>query len=160
MATLASFPDVLATGDEGGKICLWDIRTGVLHNTLAGHTGSITKILMVDSDTLISSSKDSTVIVWDIRTAQRRLLLTGGNDGPICVWNLEDGSCLHVLQGHDTLVWVLEFNEDATLLATGASQAAVHWKLWRVPHAISGWWWVGSIETLLNFGSDPVTRLA
>jgi WD40 repeat protein len=120
----------------------------LLENTLTGHTGSITKISMIDSDTLISGSTDLNVIVWDIGTGQRRhiltghaqpvrtlkqhksLLLTGSDDGPIYVWNLEDGNCVRVLEGHDRLVWALNFNEDATLLAAGASLGKMRiWEL-------------------------------
>ena len=48
-------------------INIYEIETGKITKTLAGHTGLIRFLLMLDNqDTLLSSSDDSTIRMWSL----------------------------------------------------------------------------------------------
>jgi WD40 repeat protein len=118
----------------------------LLKHALARHTGAINKVLIVDPTVVISSSKDSTVIVWNLQTAVPRwilagngtnveclmvhgnLLFTGARDGTVTAWDLDNGQCVRVLQGHSTPVWKMTVCQDGSLLATGASGGSM--RIW------------------------------
>ncbi len=58
---------VVATDGLEGEACLWNATTGELLKTLTGHKGTIYSITYSsDSKTLVTSSRDSTVILWDL----------------------------------------------------------------------------------------------
>jgi WD40 repeat protein len=123
-----------------------DVGNSALQRELAGHNGTVNRVLLVDSTMAISSSKDATVIVWDLQTGVPRwtlqsngeiveglmkhenLLFTGARDGTVRAWNLDDGQCVRVLQGHTTAVWKMAFNQDGSLLATAASGGSM--RIW------------------------------
>jgi WD40 repeat protein len=63
-------------------------------------------------------------------TSHDELLVSGGLDKCLRIWNTATGQCIHALEGHDTGIGILEWNADYTLIVTGASGGAV--KIWRV----------------------------
>jgi WD40 repeat protein len=95
---------------------------------------------------VISSSQDSTVIVWNLQTAVPRwtlagngaiveclmihgsLLFTGARDGTVTAWDLDNGQCVRVLQGHTTPVWRMTVHQDGSLMASGASGGSM--RIW------------------------------
>jgi WD40 repeat protein len=123
-----------------------DAGNSALRRELAGHSGTVNRILLVDSTMAISSSQDATVIVWDLQTGVPRwklesnggiveglmehenLLFTGSRDGTVRAWNLDDGQCVRVLRGHTTAVWKMAFNQNGSLLATAASGGSM--RIW------------------------------
>jgi F-box and WD-40 domain protein CDC4 len=113
------------------------VRDSLWQCGLYGHTQRVLKVLILNPDTVITSSRDLTVVVWNIQTAERQhvlmghaeaardlihyqnLLFAGGDDGAVRVWDLDTGHCVHVLEGRDNRpVGRLSLNQDATLLAT------------------------------------------
>ncbi|KAF2682867.1 WD40 repeat-like protein [Lentithecium fluviatile CBS 122367] len=137
---LDCYQDMLVTGNEDGIVRIWDARTGTLQRTFSGYSESICKVLTTGPDTVISSSRDLTVIVWaieNVHPAERRqvlrghsgaardlvqhddLLFAGGEDGAVQMWNLTNGRHMHVLEGdQDKMVALIALNQDASLLAT------------------------------------------
>jgi WD40 repeat protein len=95
---------------------------------------------------VVSSSKDATVIVWNLQTGVPRwtlpgngatgdclmvhgnLLFTGARDGTVTAWDLDNGQCVRVLQGHTTPVWKMTVHQEGNLLATGASGGSM--RIW------------------------------
>lgn len=101
---------VTASGE--GTILLWDIATGEVLKRFEGHTKGLACVKFAN-DVIISGSNDWTVRVWDVKTTKclaelrghwdlvraicyspkRRLVLTGGYDGAVKMFNI--GSQVH-----------------------------------------------------------------
>jgi WD40 repeat protein len=112
----------------------------LLQRTFSGHSERVVKVLAADSNTVISSSQDLTVIVWNAQSGERRhvltghggasrdfaqhgnLLFAGGDNGTVQVWNMDDGHRVHVLESYENKpIGRLALNQDASLLATAIS---------------------------------------
>jgi WD40 repeat protein len=68
LVTLAFSPDGkrLATAGADRVIWIWDVASGILKNTLRGHTMTITSLgFTPDNRLLISGSLDGTIRLWD-----------------------------------------------------------------------------------------------
>lgn len=68
-------------------------------------------------------------------STDQQVLVAGGSDGIICLWNVATGNLIHQLQGHPFFgepraVHAVAFNHDHSLLASGGEDGTVH--LWRV----------------------------
>ena len=60
-----------AIGLDNGSVAIWDIHSGGLLQTLAGHTGSVTSVVyQPDAKRLFSGGLDGLAIAWDIPTAR------------------------------------------------------------------------------------------
>ena len=70
---LAFSPDgqTLASGMKLGDIHLWETATGAKKKTLRGHSLRVSHIFFsADSQTLISTSDDGTMLIWDLTHSQ------------------------------------------------------------------------------------------
>jgi WD40 repeat protein len=75
----------------GKTLKVWDLRTGELQHTLAGHSRPVTAVAVTpDGRRAISASDDETLKVWDLRT----------------------GELQHTLAGHSAWVWAVAVTPD------------------------------------------------
>mmetsp|Transcript_135312 Transcript_135312/g.320715 ORF Transcript_135312/g.320715 Transcript_135312/m.320715 type:complete len:147 (-) Transcript_135312:4-444(-) len=74
-------------GDEKGQIQVWDTKSGNVEMKMSGHTDG----------------------VLCISQAQAGFAVSGGRDGRICYWRLEDGACLRSVEVSEVCagVWVV-----------------------------------------------------
>jgi WD40 repeat protein len=101
-------------------ITIWDVRTGKVARTLAGHQGTVFAIAFsADGARLASASLDTTALVWDLSTPEGRPITLAGHkgwvegvafspdgsrvataatDGTVRLWNTQTGVELLVLQ--------------------------------------------------------------
>ena len=108
---LAYSPDgeTLASGGRGPDVKLWDVASGSLLASLAGHSAPVASLAFSpDGETLASGALDGTVKLWDVTTGRE---LAG-------------------LAGHRLDVRGLAFSPDGETLASGALDGTV--KLWDV----------------------------
>ncbi|TKA82490.1 hypothetical protein B0A55_02186 [Friedmanniomyces simplex] len=61
------FDAALACGTADGMVRLWDLRSGMVHRSLVGHTGPVTS-LQFDDVFLVTGSRDRSIRIWDLRT--------------------------------------------------------------------------------------------
>ena len=121
----------IVSGSQDCTIRVWNLETGECLRTLAGHTGSVNCLDLLDN-IIVSGSSDSTVRVWDLHTGQLIYTLkdqiaddsdndicclqvvpsynhvvSGGFDGNIRVWDYSSGKLVDKLTGHTDWVYCL-----------------------------------------------------
>lgn len=97
---------LLATGGIDGTIKLWDVESGKLLETLAGHTDIL----------CLTFSPDG------------RLLAAGCGNSSLKLWDTGSGKLLMTLEGHQKPVWSVSFSPDGRTLASGSLDSTI--RLW------------------------------
>jgi WD40 repeat protein len=90
----------LAAGFGDGIICLWDIASGELRQTLSGHVGLVSRVAFTPDG--------------------RTLASLGDDDHVLNLWHLATGQRLFSLDAHGRDLHGLAFSRDGRLLAAGA----------------------------------------
>lgn len=87
-----------------GELYVWDVDTGLLRQTLAGHTEFVRSLRFDPSgQRLATASDDTTVRVWDLNT----------------------GACLCALVGHTRCVYAVAWNHDGSRVASGSQDTTL-----------------------------------
>lgn len=102
---LQSFDVALATGTNDGIVRLWDLRSGEIVRSLAGHSSAIS-CLKFDLQNIITGSLDQTVRTWDLRM----------------------GSSVNLLE-FDAPILSLDFDSKNIVIADGSPQVQVYDRL-------------------------------
>ncbi|MGW1917239.1 WD40 domain-containing protein [Streptomyces sp. NPDC002076] len=117
---------LLAAGDSAGVVRLWGVDpeadpvAAPLHRQPAEHRGSVWVCkFRPHGDTPVQGPG--------------ALLVTGGNDGVVRLWEPATGQGRRILRGHGRRVGTLSFSADGSMLAAGGNDGVV-----RVWHATSG----------------------
>ena len=138
VAALASSPggDVLAAAGRGGKISLWDFRTGEPLAELVGHPRATVYSLAFRPD--------------------GEVLASGGTDRTVRLWSVASGAPAgESLEGHPGSISGLDFSPDGARLAVGGSLGAIY--VWETgadqPHGRLVGRHAGGV-TSIDFGSD------
>lgn len=134
--------DIIATGNVGRVVKLWDIRHGTPIATLEGHSYPVLALAFSpDGTKLVSGSGDTTLIIWDMDSLKPIKDLKGhslyvvscdwdpaGNrivsssvDASIIEWDANTGELLARHDDHRTAVQVVRFSPDGKRLASGSS---------------------------------------
>jgi bromodomain and WD repeat domain-containing protein 1/3 len=78
--------ELIITGDDMGLIKVWSASTGLLLNSLKGHTMAINALEVNHSNEYLSScSNDGFVIVWELKSGRPITALRESNEDPILV---------------------------------------------------------------------------
>ncbi|MBM4069015.1 MAG: hypothetical protein FJ271_08740 [Planctomycetes bacterium] len=83
----------LASGDDEGKINLWDPAAGKVKAILRGHEKWVSSVA-IHGKTLASGSHDRTVRLWDLDTQTIKAVLKGHEADVTCVVFSSDGNTL------------------------------------------------------------------
>jgi WD40 repeat protein len=137
-------PELVATGDAGGKLWLWDRHARP--RRLLGHEGEVWA-LAAAGERLISAGRDQTVRVWDVRTGRARVLrghegdviavaaaagtgrvASASRDRTLRLWNLADGEP-RVLAAPEGRARALVASADGARLAGATDDALWSWQL-------------------------------
>jgi predicted NACHT family NTPase len=136
---------ILVIGGSDKTISIWDLKTGICLRQLDGHTSWIQEIALGSNQTIASASGDRTVKLWNVMgeciqtlhghtdwvetvsfSPDDQLIVSGGIDGSIKVWDVKTGECVKTLTDRPyegmniTGVKGLAAAEIATLKALGA----------------------------------------
>ncbi|MET0622964.1 MAG: caspase family protein [Pyrinomonadaceae bacterium] len=144
----------LVTGDFGGSIRFWDIRTGRELRSLklsAGAYGGVVIDGVVtavavsrDGKILAGSSTDGTVVLFDVATGRKlralkghtepvsdialspdgRTLVSGSNDKSVAVWDVATGRVLRSFKNLDAEVNAVALSPDGRVAAAGVGDGA------------------------------------
>lgn len=81
---IAVSPDgrTVATGQDDGRVAIWDMKSGRQRSTLIGHKRPVTAVTYSpDARRLVSGSFDRTVVVWDLATGE--MIMKLNNRSPV-----------------------------------------------------------------------------
>jgi U4/U6 small nuclear ribonucleoprotein PRP4 len=112
--------EIIAAGNWGGGIRLLDVPNLQEKRTLRGHTDRIGGISWFPDATL----PDGTVSKESVNLA------SGGAEGNIHLWSLEQDTPLATLAGHNQRVCRVEFHPSGKYLASASEDTT--WRLWDV----------------------------
>lgn len=127
--------DYVVSGNSNGSIGLWSLETGGLRRTFSAHSGGVNALAI---------SRD------------RNILVTGGEDGTVKLWNFAAGldsgefPLLHTLKGHDNAVLSVAITPDSQKVASGSWDSTI--KIWDVN--------TGELLQTLSGHSQMVSALA
>eukprot|EP00002_Diphylleia_rotans_P030737 TRINITY_DN6346_c0_g1_i30.p1 TRINITY_DN6346_c0_g1~~TRINITY_DN6346_c0_g1_i30.p1 ORF type:complete len:1382 (-),score=222.35 TRINITY_DN6346_c0_g1_i30:168-4313(-) len=125
VSSLGTTPLFLITGSRDGECRVWSRRTGLCRRVLRNHSDTISKILVSD-DYLFTASFDATVTSYIISEIFRIHVKFSGHAGPVTdikvtskglfsasqdrtvrQFNIQDGACLFVYEGHSNAIMCL-----------------------------------------------------
>jgi WD40 repeat protein len=149
--TLSRDGRTLVVGGGDGKIRFVDLDTGVVQQTLTGHTNALYKpSFSPDEKLLASSSRDLTARIWDVATGRELQKLVGyrcsvkavvfspngqtlaasGNDGMLKLWDVKTGaelkSLVHMNSADiDMAAYSLVFGRDGKNIYAGNGDGTI-----------------------------------
>jgi len=148
--SVAFSPDgnLLVSGGSDGNVYLWRVATQTLQHTFVGHTREIFAVAYSPDGQFIASAGSDCTRLWEVSTGSiihifhtagmthvaispdGRYVATASEDKTVRVWNLDSGTCLRILRGHNAKAADLAFSPDGRTLASADVDRAVH--LWNV----------------------------
>jgi division protein 1 len=125
------FDAALACGTADGMVRLWDLRSGMVHRSLVGHTGPITA-LQFDDVFLVTGSHDRSVRVSSLLhlISIRSLILSCFLnhlliDSFLQIWDLRTGN-IHDAFAYDAAITSLQFDSRRIVAAAGENVVKVY----------------------------------
>jgi hypothetical protein len=149
--------NALVTGDEDGRVRIWDTVTGLpIGEPLTGHGDTVYCVATsTDGQRIASCGYDGAIRRWDIQACKQigppitghrgrvfsvalspdgRLIASGGSDSTIRLWDATTAEAVTPpLTGHTHAVRSVAFSPDGRYLASGGADCTV--RLWDVEAA-------------------------
>ena len=140
---------LLASGDDSGRIKIWNLTNSSIIATLDRHSGYVYDLALVNEQTLASASADKTVIIWNLTSSSRiftliahthyvyglkliksNVLASSSLDKTINIWDLTNGRLLQTLNGHTGSIYnALNLLDEDTLISGSLDKTLKFWRI-------------------------------
>lgn len=135
-------PERVVTAGSEGSLKLWEVATGRCVRTLYDGADAIA-LAALDARTWLSVAPGGMARVWSVDGAPERelalpsdvrvvaagaLVIAGGADGGVTLWDPRDGTRIAALGAHASAVCAVALSADGSLAATGAVDGVI--ELW------------------------------
>ncbi len=137
----------LVSGDEAGRLHVWETRTNRLVKTLAGHSASVRRIQFTSAgDRFLSIDDDGAIAVWNLDAGAPRQriqdadgivcgcfdphadrVVTAAENGLIKVWTLSSRDAPHVVGRHKDVQDIASSRDGKWIVSVGEESSI---KLW------------------------------
>jgi WD40 repeat protein len=136
---------LIASSSAGGMIRLWNAPFEGNAGVLRDHEGVVTKLIVSpNGNTLISISCED-MFIWDTKTLMvnhrcrhqkgtinhaayspdATYIASGGIDGVINIWTVEDGECITCYREHNSSISSIAFASDSKTVASSSDEGQV-----------------------------------
>jgi WD40 repeat protein len=168
---------LVASGADDRTVRVWDAADGSqVMEPLRGHNAAVSSVVLNTTTTLFfSSSWDKTIIIWGLDIAGRkatvrhtlqghtqgvlgvrsislcpdaRLLVSGGDDDTVRVWEAATGHQVRVLEGHTHAVLSVAWSRDGQYIVSGSEDKTV--RVWEADAQVC---WRGDVCDGIVFGA-------
>jgi len=112
--------DLVVSGSNDGTVRIWDVETGACRQIFKCHTRDVLVVAFSPQGDQVAAGDHGSLKIWYVRTGESRHTLNGhtggvssivyspkGNQiasgseaGTIRLWDIESGTCLHILSAH------------------------------------------------------------
>lgn len=141
------------SGGHDNLIKVWDVATGKMTKSLAGHDDWVYDIcLSKDEKYIYSGSFDKTIKIWDISSGKNiatlkehtdeivcldlskdgKYLASAGMDKYIIIWDIANKTIVQKIKAHSGAILDVKFNKDATMLYSCSIDKTI--KCWKLNH--------------------------
>jgi len=141
----------LVSGSADKTIKLWNLETGTLIHTMAGHDKAVMSFTIAnDNKWIVSICGDNTIKLWNLETGtlirnmsggigenvnsiavtpDSKQLVSGNKDATVKLWDLETGNLIFTMVGHTSSVNAVTITPDGKwIISSGGLDKTI--KLW------------------------------
>lgn len=165
------------TGGKEQPVKLWDVASGQLSGTLGRLGSDVTCVALAPSRDKVAGGGARVVQQWALGLPPRsscclghdswvlaaayshdgRLLITGGEDGKVMLFDTVDGRWLHTFSGHGDRIHAVAFGPLSRWVASASKDHSL--KVWNVPERRLCWDLNGHDDAVTAVAIDPTGRI-
>ncbi|XP_071867920.1 uncharacterized protein isoform X3 [Bombus fervidus] len=124
---------LLATGGNDSLVKLWEITIDKVNVISSGSSGSSSGDVRYKERRSFAGHGGNVTCVR-FPPIQSEILGSVATDRTARIWNVYSGTCLYVLEEHESLVTACAFSQDTSLFITGALDKTV--LIWKIPQEL------------------------
>ncbi|WP_193771519.1 caspase family protein [Candidatus Magnetaquicoccus inordinatus] len=144
------------TAGENGGAQLWSVATGQRELDVRGHAGAVTAVAVMSgaaappAESKAAKGAKGKVSKRAVTGKRQGIMVSGGADGAVLVWNLATGEEQQRLSGHSGAVTGVALSADGRRVISSGEDGTV--KIWQVAN--------GALELSIASGQGAVRSLA